>query len=176
MRYTSTLTVPLQISKGAAITFSPVVEVSLACHGCCRANRTIFLSESAPAEHFGNINYDGHTFDGRIVGFSSDRAPAGDDADLITARYCLNYDFQPFTDAKYPERQVSPHPTWGRIHFTIRCTCDRSVEGSTQSNLVRPRRVRCQCGQILLSEYEQVILFSEAQPVVLNNLKNTVTQ
>ena len=140
--------------------FSPKVEVSLACHGCCRADRTIVLSESAPAEHFGKaVGYDGHPFDGRVVSFSSERA-----ADLITARYRLSYDFEPFTDAKYPDQRVSPQPTWGRIHFTIRCTCGRSVETSTQTNLVRPRRVCCQCGQTLLTEDEQVILFSDAQP------------
>jgi hypothetical protein len=164
MRYTSTLTVPLQVSKGAAVTFSPLVEASLACHGCCRADRTIILSDSAPAEHFGPaIGYDGHPFYGRVVNFSSDTTSHDHDADLITARFRLSYDFQPFTDAKYPERAVSPQPTWGRVRFTIRCTCGRSVETYTQTNLVRPRRVRCECGQILLVEHEQVVLFSEAQ-------------
>jgi hypothetical protein len=162
MRYTSTLTVPLQISKGAAATFLPWVEVSLACSGGRRADRTIILRENVPAEHFGG-DVD-HSFDGRVASCNSNRASAGDDVDLVTAQYRLSYDFQPFTDAKYPDRKVSPQPIWGRIHFTLGCVCGQSTETSTQTNLVRPRRVHSHCGQILLVEHEQVILFSEARP------------
>lgn len=142
--------------------FSRIVEASLACHRCCRADRTIVLSDSVAAEHFDKaVN---HPFDGRVVTFTSERVADSDDTELVTARYRLSYEFQSFVDAKYPERLVSPQPAWGRIHFTIDCTCGRAAETFTQTNLVRPRRVRCECGRILLVEHEQGVLFSEALP------------
>lgn len=151
--------------KGVAVTFATAVEVSLACQRCCRADRTIVLSESSPAAHFGRaLGYDGHAFDGCILAFGSDTAPSEHDTDLVTVRYELTYDFQPFTDAKYPERRVSPQPTWGRVHMQVVCLCGRSIDTYTQTNLVRPRRVQCPCGQLLMREDEQVILFSDARP------------
>jgi len=109
MHYTTTLQVPLQILKGATVTFSPSVEVMLACQQCVRADRTMILSLSAPAQHFGPpLGYDGHPFDGRVLSLSTDTLSTEPDSDLITARFQLSFDFQPFTDAKYPD-ELSHH-------------------------------------------------------------------
>jgi len=165
MQYTSTLSLSLRICNGAPIAFSSTVEVSLACHRCVRANRTIILNESAAAEHFGrSIGRGDHPFDGRITGFRMDRQMDVGDTDRVEASYYLSYEFQPFTDLKYPELLISPQPTWGRVHFTISCPCGRRSELSTQTNLIRPWRASCDCRRTLYVENEQVILFSKALP------------
>jgi hypothetical protein len=94
----------------------------------------------------------------------SEKVAGTGDTDVITAQYHLNYEFEPFEDAKYPDRTVSPQPACGRIHMQVHCPCGRVRETFTQTNLVRPRKVRCECGRLLLAEDDQSILFSEAAP------------
>jgi hypothetical protein len=161
MFYTCTLTTPLQISRGVSIVFSPVIEVSLACHRCRRAGRTIVLGDSPEAQHWGGAT--NHAFHGRVAAFHTEPPRSDGDGFVITASFRLEYEFEPFEDSKYPAHVVSPLPTWGRVHLSITCPCARVRETSTQTNIVRPRNVRCECGQILLVEREQVILFSKPE-------------
>jgi len=163
MFYTCTLSIPLLICRGASVAFSPIVEVSLACHQCRRADRTIVLGDSPEAEHWGRAA--DHHFHGRVAAFHTEPPRPSGDGFIITASFRLEYEFEPFEDIKYPARVVSPQPTWGRVHLAITCPCGRVRETSTQTNIVRPRDVRCECGQILLVEQEQVILFSKPEPL-----------
>jgi hypothetical protein len=103
-----------------------------------------------------------HPFNGRVVALQSEPPRAVGDHDIITGSYCLEYEFEPFVDAKYPGRSVSPRPTWARISFAITCPCGQTSERSTQTNIVRPWTVRCQCGQTLFVEDQPVPIFSDA--------------
>jgi hypothetical protein len=168
MHYRCILSSPLHIAKGTSVTFSPTVEVSLACYKCRRAGRTILLSTAAPAAHFGRPadQEDVHTFDGRVVNMAAEQTIGTGETDLVTATYQLEFEFQPFEDAKHPGRVVSPQPTWGRIHMQFRCPCGCVTDTFTQTNLVRPRKERCECSRLLLVEDTQTILFSEATPAI----------
>lgn len=163
MFYVCTLKVLLNVCRGARVDFSPVVEVSLACHRCRRTDRTIILRDSLQAEHWG-MTAD-HSFLGRVAALHTDTAPVDDDSILIVAHFRLEYEFEQFEDAKDSTSVVSPHPRWARIRFTLICPCGKTREAFTQTNLTRPRDVRCECGKILLVEQDQVILFSKASPL-----------
>ena len=67
--------------------------------------------------------------------------------------YRVEYEYQPFTDRKYPERESSEGPGWGRIRFAVTCPeCSRTRECSTQNNIVRPFVTVCECGRVLYKE------------------------
>lgn len=128
----------LNFSKGAKVTFSDTLEVSLDCCVCRRSMRTIVL-EAGRAE--GTCTPTGHPFPGRIVG---KRAGAR------SVEYRIEYRYEPFEDAKYPVRRPQPCPGWARVSFTVTCPrCGASEEGSVQNNAHRPWTARCGCGQPL---------------------------
>jgi hypothetical protein len=74
------------------------------------------------------------------------------------AEYEVEYQYEPFVDAKYPDRlpYYGPSegvPSWARINFTLTCPrCRAVVPRSTQSNLVRPYTATCGCGYALYTD------------------------
>jgi hypothetical protein len=163
MNYACTLTVPLEVHPEASVIFSRSIELSLDFHLCRRADRTFLLTDSSNAEHFdGGVD---HQFHGRVASYFAESSRPVKKGVVITGCYKLEFEFEPFEDTKYPTRVVSPQPGWGRVNFTITCPCGIKLEKSTQTNLVRPREIRCGCGRLLLVEREQTILFSQAEPL-----------
>lgn len=145
----------VQVPAQVGLKASRRLEASLACTGCQRADRTILLSQTEPARHWGGS--DDHEYPGRLAGFSLERQ-----ADLARVVYLLEYDFEPFVDAKYPEREVTPQPTWGRMALQLSCVCGHLRELETQCNLVKPMAEICGCGRLLFLETEGALQFSQA--------------
>jgi hypothetical protein len=129
----------LALAKGATVTFSDRVEASLDCCVCRRCMRTV-LFEAGRAD--GLCTPTGHAFPGRIA-----HMQAGPRSVL----YRLEYQFQPFEDAKYPGiRMPQPYPEWARVSFAVCCPrCGASTPLSVQTNEVRPWTARCSCGEAL---------------------------
>ena len=163
MRAHSHVTARVTLHKGVAIEFSRVLEASLDCHICQRSRRTIVLHADSSDSR---CTPTGHPFPGKIDGVrtSMPRFQFLSTRGVAEVVYSVSYDFEPFTDTKYPSRQIGPEITWGRVSFTLTCTCGRSKEGSTQNNVVRPWTDVCACGKPLFFEVEQMPLFSLQEP------------
>jgi hypothetical protein len=134
------------LPRGAAVTFSDTLEVSLDCCVCYRCHRTVIFQVGGVE---GKCTPTGHAFPGKIVAKN-----VGQDGPIASAVYRLEYWYEPFTDAKYPEhRKPSGRPTWGRVGFEVTCpACGQVNRQSTQTNIVRPWTCQCQCGQTLYTE------------------------
>ncbi len=80
------------------------------------------------------------------------------DQGRLTVEYEIEYQYEPFIDAKYPDKlpYYGPSegiPTWARVHFTMTCPrCQAQVTDSTQTNLVRPHTETCDCGYELITD------------------------
>ena len=149
----------MRSGRGARVTFAPIIEISLDCHECRRSRRTVVMSDSAQGTYCTPAR---HPFTGRMLSHQSEPPRQAGDSDIITGSYHIEYEFEPFVDAKYPHRNISPTPTWSRIGFTITCPCGYVFKNSTQCNIVRPRAVTCQCGRTLMAEEETIPIFSDA--------------
>lgn len=137
-------------ADGAIETFSDTLEVSLDCSICHRCSRTVIFQVGGVE---GKCTPTGHPFPGKII--AKDSGPAW-------VRYRLEYWYEPFVDAKYPDRRIPMGlPTWGRVGFEIVCPhCDEAQRCSTQTNIVRPFTCFCKCGQELFTESEEMpVLF-----------------
>ena len=139
--------------KGAAVTFSDSLEVSLDCCICHRSRRTVFFRLGAVE---GTCTPTRHRFPGKLV-----RREVGPGF----VSYRLEYWFEPFEDAKYGDtRQIGPRPTWGRIEFTVVCPrCGAPNQCGTQNNLVRPFHADCRCGTRLYTELNEMPTLSLAE-------------
>ncbi len=138
-----TATISIQFDHvDCAIEFTELLHVSLDCFHCQRRMRTVIF-QGAIAPYCTPTK---HKFDGRLLSsqFNTD-----------SAVYTIEYNYIPFTDAKYPDEQryasyEKGSPSWARIHFIVQCPqCGRRENLSTQSNLVRPRNRVCRCGHQL---------------------------
>lgn len=138
---------------GTHVAFSDTLEVSLDCCICHRCHRTVIF-EVGGVE--GRCTPIGHPFPGKVVSKAAD----GD-----SVVYRLEYWYEPFTDAKYPEvRQSNPLPTWGRVGFTVACPeCNQTQNCSVQTNTVRPVTCHCKCGRVLYTEVEEMPVMSPAE-------------
>ena len=132
------------------VTFSDTVMVSLDCCGCNRCYRSVVLDKS------GYLSYctpTRHKFDGQILELRSNR---DENSNATIGSYLIEYEFEPFTDAKYPDRIPSPESSWARVKFTMRCQCGANVSHETQNNQVRPLDIQCECGAVLVTEAEEI--------------------
>ena len=134
----------------ADITFSDTVMVSLDCSGCSRCHRSVVLDKSGFLSYCMSTK---HRFTGQILQLKSTR---NEDSSIATGIYLIEYDFETFEDAKYPDRKPSPETNWARVKFTIRCKCGSNVSRETQNNQVRPFDVPCDCGAILVRDVEEI--------------------
>ena len=132
------------------VTFSDKVMVSLDCVECSRCHRSVVLDKSG---YFSYCTPSKHKFDGRILKLHSTRteAPA-----ITTGHYLIEYEWDSFKDAKYPERVPTPDSTWARVKIFMRCKCGANVMHETQNNRVRPLDIECECGLILATEVKEV--------------------
>jgi hypothetical protein len=133
-------------TDGVVATFSDTLEVSLDCCICHRCRCTVIFKVDG-AE--GKCTPTGHPFPGKIVAME---ASAG----LVV--YRLEYWYESFVDAKYPDRRKAQNrPTWGRIGFDVVCPkCRQTSHQSTQNNIVRPWSCACKCGQLLFTESDEM--------------------
>jgi hypothetical protein len=137
-------------AEGSRVTFSDTLEVSLDCCICRRCFRTVILTRGNVE---GICTPTGHPFPGKIVGL---------EAGANSVIYRLEYLFEQFEDAKYPGRRTpQDRPTWGRVGFEITCpNCGHKTPHSTQTNIVRPWTCRCECGQVLYTETDEMPVLS----------------
>jgi hypothetical protein len=149
--------VRFEFAPGAGIIFLDPLEVSLDCPVCRRCHRTVVFREGQ-AE--GICTPTGHAFPGRIVG-----KQVGRDGRVASVVYRVEYRYEPFTDAKYPDhRKPTGEPTWGRVAFEVACpSCGQSTQASTQTNIVRPWVCRCKCGCVLYTERDEQPALSSAE-------------
>jgi hypothetical protein len=92
-----------------------------------------------------------HAFPGYTL--RKDEFPPG-----TRVRYLVAYRYEPFVDAKYAgARRPSDRPTWGRVSFALVCpACGKRGSHSVQTNTVRPREGRCECGVVLYREEREM--------------------
>ena len=131
------------------ITFGRTVMVSLDCRECKRCDRSAVLGRY----HWDSYcTPDRHKFSGVILDLKSTSAAA---SNIATGSYLIEYDFEYFADAKYPDRIPSPGSDWARIDYTVRCSCGSNTWWETQNNQVRPVNVKCECGNTLVTELNE---------------------
>ena len=137
-------------ADGTAVTFSDSLEVSLDCCICHRCRRTVIFKVGGVE---GKCTPTGHPFPGKIVAM---------EASANSVVYRLEYWFEPFEDAKYPDRRkAQDRPTWSRIGFDVVCPkCGQGSRQSSQNNIVRPWTCLCKCGQVLFTESDEMPLLS----------------
>ena len=156
MKYRAEIVVPITLSKSVeTIEFKRKVLVSLDCFGCKRSGRTVVLFEDQNKSFCTPTK---HEFPGHISKIDvSDRKNAGllSQKSIVTTTYFIEYDFENFTDKKYPKRAITPTPTWGRATFNLSCKCGVQSEHETQNNIVRPWKAVCECGKDLYYEIEE---------------------
>ena len=140
----------LTVNKGVEITFSNKLEVSLDCFQCQRKRRTVIFKVGDKLAVCTPTN---HAFNGQITENSFQHSD-----NTFFARYEIAYEYEEFTDKKYPNNMnyyglSKGLPTWARVNFLAKCPqCKRTKEASTQNNIVRPFSESCDCGFILYSE------------------------
>jgi hypothetical protein len=137
-------------AEGSRVTFSDTLEVSLDCCICQRCCRTVIFKLG---DDEGTCTPTGHPFPGKIV---------GREANADSVLYRLEYGYEQFEDAKYPDRRkAQDRPTWGRVGFEIACPkCGQASRQASQNNIVRPWTCHCQCGHVLFTESDEMPVLS----------------
>src|SRR5262249_47031326 len=110
---------------------------------------TVVFREGQPE---GKCTPTGHAFPGRIGS-----KQVNHDGSVVSVLYRVQYRYEPFTDAKYPDhRKPTGEPTWGRVAFEVSCpSCGQATKTSRQTNIVRPWVCRCKCGCVLYTERDK---------------------
>jgi uncharacterized protein (TIGR02996 family) len=141
-------------AAGSMVSFADGVEVSLDCYVCRRCHRTVYFQ---PDGGQGKCTPTGHPFPGYWLGKEKISEGA-----IVSARYRVAFHIESFLDAKYPQhRKPSARPTWARVGFEVVCPrCGHANRGSVQNNIVRPWTWRCQCGQHLYTEVDEMPVLS----------------
>ena len=150
MNRIATISIDLRLNDGVTAAIDDLIEVSLDCSDCKRKMRTVAFREG---ENHGVCTPSGHWFRGVML---DKRLPSRETR--LNAEYDVEYQYEPFIDAKYPDslQYYGPSegmPTWARVHFTLNCPrCRTLVPRTTQSNLVRPCTGSCKCGFALYTD------------------------
>ena len=131
------------------ITFSDTVMVSIDCCGCKRCMRSIVFDKSGFSTYCTPTK---HKFNGKIIKLKSTK---NGDMTISTCIYLIEYEFELFVDAKYPNHIPSPGSNWARVKCIMRCKCGSNISWETQNNLGRPFNVLCECGAVLSREIEE---------------------
>lgn len=166
MKYKSEIIVPITLANNAAsIKFSNKILVSLDCFICKRSRRTVVLYEDQEKSF---CTPSKHQFPGRITQIDISERENADlvrQRSVVTATYCIEYEFEEFIDEKvaqsnyYSPREISPKPTWSRATFQLTCICGEQTQQETQNNLGRPTKLVCKCGKDIYYEIEPIPLF-----------------
>jgi hypothetical protein len=149
---TANVEAALHLAEGVEVSFDDKLEVSLDCCVCCRIGRTIVFDLVARTAC---CTPTGHTFPGSV-----ERKSVATTESVTTVTYRLQYDSGEFVDPKHQNPSV-PHPTWGRIGFTLACPkCGSQEHYSVQNNVARPRIKWCgQCKLPLFESFEEMPWF-----------------
>jgi hypothetical protein len=141
------------LAPGVSAAFSETLEVSLDCCICHRCHRTVVFQAGG---FDGKCTPTGHSFPGKLIG--KEPGPT-------SVVYRLEYWYEPFADAKYPDRRTpTGWPTWGRVELEVVCpSCGQAQRCSTQTNIARPLVCRCRCGYELYIESEKMPVLSQEE-------------
>lgn len=146
----ATISINLSLNRGVLATAGEEIEISLDCLDCQRKMRTVvFRYRMSHGVCFPSQ----HLFRGTML-----EKQQMEHERRFRATYKVEYQYEPFVDAKYPDRL--PYyglsegiPTWARVHLITRCPeCEKVISGTTQSNMVRPRAKECDCGYKLYTD------------------------
>ena len=160
MIYRAVVTTPITIPATVEdVSFDESLLVSLHCTRCQRSLRTVRVlpnhgsSICIPTKHEFPATCISMEVSGKLKKswFSSQS--------VVTAKYQIEYDFEPFVDKKYPDRVLHSLPSWGRCTFHIRCKCGEVSTRETQNNIVRPWQDSCRCGLPLYYEVQEIPIF-----------------
>lgn len=166
MKYQTKIVVPVVLSKNVeTIKFNKKILVTLNCFECKRSSRSVLLS---PNQFDSYCTPTKHQFNGSVIKFKvGDRKKVRflSSKSIVNVSYVIEYEFNEFVDAKYPNRELIPLPNWGRCSFTISCKCGVSSEYSIQNNIVRPWNEICKCGRILYYETVEAPIFKETRSI-----------
>ena len=147
---------PIRISKSVTdIVFSSKLMIDLDCSQCCRCNRSVVLDKTG---YFSYCTPKNHNFMGKIRELKSWRSS---DRSIVTGEYVVEYEYESFTDKKYPDRIPSKDSTWARVKFFLRCECGANTKHETQNNMVRPIDIQCECGVLLARETKEIPIIEE---------------
>ena len=136
-------------NKGVEVLFDQKLEVSLDCSRCGRGNRTVIFDLP---DQLGYCTPTGHTFDGQVGAMHVTTKDNGGQREE-ECLFRLDYTYIPVRDPKYPHWISSRLPTWGRVHFRVKCPkCKDVSPWSIQTNLVRPWPRICKCGYKLYDD------------------------
>jgi hypothetical protein len=156
MNRIATIAVDLPLNDGVQASVREGIEVSLDCSDCQRKGRTVGFRKS---ENHGVCTPSGHWFRGILLDIRQ-----RDEDGRFAVEYDVEYQYEPFVDAKYPDQlpYYGPSdgvPTWARVYFTLTCPrCQAITTNSTQSNMVRPHTETCKCGYDLYRDEVPPIL------------------
>jgi len=163
MKRRYSVTSHLRFGNGVQVTLDHYpLEVSLDCHVCGRGHRTIVMSTTGePAtypltpEHSYTVNNHGllakctptgHEYPGQMESVAVLSKPH------VAIQIVFNCDFEPFVDLKHGT-EAKDECTWARISFSAQCPqCGKAGRQSTQTNLGRPHRTSCSCGNLLYDD------------------------
>ena len=146
MEYEGIIRIRLDFEAQVRVNYRQQLEVALDCFVCRRRQRTVTLTGIGLP---GNCNPTLHKFPGYLTDVSV-REPE--------ASFTFRYDYDPFTDLKYPdERRYAPWekgaPSFARVRFDVTCpACGLVTQRGTQTNLVRPWTCVCSCGRRLYAD------------------------
>jgi hypothetical protein len=118
------------------------IELSLDCFVCERTGRTTHLTWGAErAVCSADKEHGPHFTAARIAAFD---VTISDDGVALSA--AVDFWWAPFSDTKRDTKAVAPTEVpWVRLHYSQSCPHRNSPgEGTIQTNLVRPCRLRCQ--------------------------------
>ena len=126
------------------ITFGRSVMVSLDCRSCKRCDRSAVIGRF----HWGSYcTPDRHKFHGNVMRLKSRR---DSETNVAVGSYLIQYEFEHFIDAKYPQRIPWPGSRWARVNYTVRCRCGSNIWREVNNLLVLPERLACECGRELV--------------------------
>lgn len=143
----------LELSEAVGIELGTSLEVSLDCAICLARRRTVKVYE---LREYGNCIKTKHQL---AIKINSKTYEIENNSVVIA--YQIEYWYAPFYDRKQNE-ESQWLPTWGRINFSLTCPkCRLKTETFTQTNLVRPRTIDCECGFVLAAEKEIMPVFEK---------------
>ena len=147
-------------NRGVEVSFEQYLEVSLDCAQCGRTHRTVIFE--SPGEP-GICTPSGHSFPGKAEALKQNDK-SGFFKREFECIFKISYAYTEVKDEKYPDRQSSKIPTWGRVYFNVTCPkCGEVSKQSTQNNIVRPWTCTCKCGYELYTEETAFPVFKEEQ-------------
>ena len=137
------IAVRLALCEGVHAALTDRLEISLDCSVCHRCHRTVIFDAAAQSAVCTPTM---HLFPARVVARGIESQ--GNETALVST---VEYQYEPFVDAKYPQRVPTGGSSWARIGFTLLCPdCGKVTTTSHQSNCGnRHYPYHCTCGSTL---------------------------